>query len=728
MARQHRGRMRRRRRSRNTVISAGFVTAPSSRRRCRAWGRSRAQSASSTGAPRLSDEFQRGRGILGTGSTVRSTRWRGGRIGNSTASDCGSGRWRTTSGGIASRRGGAMLPRRLRSSWPSIGASRATIGGRSASACMQRRWAVSGRRCAEMTSRRARVRRASGERLDGSHAFLVVLGLAGVDVLAQIERTLGYHRHLEDEYYGGGEWPVLAGLVGWARCLNGLDAHRSSRGSSRRQKPTERCRSRRESGFGRGAMTGGFPAGGRRPLPLLWSHADVPDPLHGAGRMIHDLWYKNAVVYSLDVETFLDANGDGCGDFEGLSRRLDYLDALGVDAVWLAPFQPSPRRDDGYDIADYYGVDPRFGSGGDFVEFMREARQPRHPRPDRSRRQPHLRSAPVVPTRARSALADPRLVRLVEEAADELPEAVSSSPGEQTQTWTYDRDAREYYFHRFYDFQPDLNMDNPRVREEVRRIMGFWLQLGVAGFRVDAVPFILEEPPRSRSEAHDPLRVPEGVPRVSPVARRRRRAPRGGERPARPDAALLRGRRRAAPDVQLLGEPAPVSQRSRPETPGRSPAALQATREPARRRRSGRTSSATTTSSTSAAFPHRSAAAGVRARSGRSRRCSSTGAGSGAGRRRCSETEAAAARIQPRPLAPRHARDPLRRRDRDGRRPPAQRPGRDPHADAVVDRAQRRLLDGGHARRARRLAWAVRLRDRQRRAATARSAIPCSAG
>src|SRR3954454_7573822 len=100
---------------------------------------------------------------------------------------------------------------------------------------------------------------------------------------------------------------------------------------------------------------------------------DVPDPSPAATWMIHDLWYKNAVVYSLDVETFLDASGDGCGDFEGLSRRLDYLEALGIDAVWLAPFQPSPRRDDGYDIADYYGFDPRFGSGGDFVEFMREA-------------------------------------------------------------------------------------------------------------------------------------------------------------------------------------------------------------------------------------------------------------------------------------------------------------------------------------------------------------------
>ena len=213
--------------------------------------------------------------------------------------------------------------------------------------------------------------------------------------------------------------------------------------------------------------------------------------------MIHDLWYKNAVVYSLDVETFLDASGDGCGDFEGLSRRLDYLEALGVDAVWLAPFQPSPRRDDGYDISDYYGIDPRFGSGGDFVEFMREAdsrgirvlidlvvnhTSDRHP----WFREAHKTRSPIHdwyvwsnrrPTNFRKGVV---------------------FPGEQTQTWTYDRIAREYYFHRFYDFEPDLNMDNPRVREEVRRIMGFWLQLGVAGFRVDAVPFVLEEAPRSR--------------------------------------------------------------------------------------------------------------------------------------------------------------------------------------------------------------------------------------
>ena len=213
--------------------------------------------------------------------------------------------------------------------------------------------------------------------------------------------------------------------------------------------------------------------------------------------MIHDLWYKNAVVYSLDVETFLDASGDGCGDFEGLSRRLDYLEALGVDAVWLAPFQPSPRRDDGYDIADYYGVDRRFGSGGDFVEFMREAE---------SRGIRVLIDLVVNHTSDRH-----RWFREGRDPGSPLHDWYVWSktrprnfrrgvvfPGEQTETWAYDRAAREYYFHRFYDFQPDLNMDNPRVREEVRRIMGFWLELGVSGFRVDAVPFILEEAPRSR--------------------------------------------------------------------------------------------------------------------------------------------------------------------------------------------------------------------------------------
>jgi maltose alpha-D-glucosyltransferase / alpha-amylase len=215
--------------------------------------------------------------------------------------------------------------------------------------------------------------------------------------------------------------------------------------------------------------------------------------------MIGDLWYKNAILYSLDVETFLDANGDGCGDFEGLSRRLDYLDALGVDAVWLAPFQPSPRRDDGYDISDYYGVDPRFGSGGDFVEFMREAGSRgirvlidlvvNHT----SDQHPWFRDG-----RKRDSTLHDWYVWSKKRPANWRSGVVF--PGVQKRTWTFDKVAQEYFFHRFYGFQPDLNMDNPRVREEVRRIMGFWLQLGVAGFRVDAVPFVLEKPPRARAK------------------------------------------------------------------------------------------------------------------------------------------------------------------------------------------------------------------------------------
>ena len=213
--------------------------------------------------------------------------------------------------------------------------------------------------------------------------------------------------------------------------------------------------------------------------------------------MFGDLWYKNAVVYSLDVETFMDGNGDGCGDFEGLCRRLDYLESLGVDALWLSPFQTSPRRDDGYDIADFYGVDPRFGSAGDFVEFMREAdsrgikvlidlvvnhTSDTHPWFRSARERDSAYRDWYVWSRRRPSNWRSGLV----------------FPGVQQRTWTFDRRTREYYFHRFYDFQPDLNMDNPRVREEVRRIMGYWLQLGVSGFRVDAVPFVLEKPPRPR--------------------------------------------------------------------------------------------------------------------------------------------------------------------------------------------------------------------------------------
>jgi maltose alpha-D-glucosyltransferase / alpha-amylase len=207
-----------------------------------------------------------------------------------------------------------------------------------------------------------------------------------------------------------------------------------------------------------------------------------------------DLWYRNAIVYSLWVETFMDANGDGCGDFAGLRQRLDYLESLGIDTLWLTPFQTSPNRDDGYDIADYYSVDPRYGSAGEFVEFVHEASSRgirvvidlvvNHT----SDRHPWFRAA----QRGRASGFHDWYVW-----ADKRPRNWQSGvvfPGVQNETWTYAPEVRRYYFHRFYNFQPDLNMANPRVREEVRRIIGYWLQMGVAGFRVDAVPFVLEKP------------------------------------------------------------------------------------------------------------------------------------------------------------------------------------------------------------------------------------------
>lgn len=207
--------------------------------------------------------------------------------------------------------------------------------------------------------------------------------------------------------------------------------------------------------------------------------------------MITDLWYKNAVIYCLSVRTFMDADGDGIGDFAGLERRLDYLQGLGITAIWLMPFQPSPKRDGGYDISDYYGVDPDYGSLGDFVAFTHAAKQRGlrviidlvvNHTSDRHRWFQSARSDPDSPYRdwyvwsaERPANADEGMV----------------FPGVQKTTWTYDARAKAYYFHRFFDFQPDLNTANPEVRAEILKIMGFWIELGVSGFRMDAAPFVI---------------------------------------------------------------------------------------------------------------------------------------------------------------------------------------------------------------------------------------------
>jgi len=202
-------------------------------------------------------------------------------------------------------------------------------------------------------------------------------------------------------------------------------------------------------------------------------------------------WYQQAVIYSLDIETFQDSDGDGVGDVNGLMSRLDHLARLGVTCLWLHPIHPTPGRDDGYDVTDYYGIDPRLGSLGDFAELVHHARtrgirvmidlvlnhtSDSHPWFRAAR------SSPESPYRDWYVWSDT-------EPPDRHQGMVF--PGEQDETWTYDETAGAWYFHRFHEFEPDLNWENPAVREEADRILGFWLQLGVSGFRVDAAPFVI---------------------------------------------------------------------------------------------------------------------------------------------------------------------------------------------------------------------------------------------
>jgi trehalose synthase len=205
-----------------------------------------------------------------------------------------------------------------------------------------------------------------------------------------------------------------------------------------------------------------------------------------------DVWWKNAVVYCLDVETYADGDGDGCGDFRGLTQRIDHLHRLGVTCLWLMPFYPTDERDDGYDITDYYAVDPRLGTLGDFVEFVRTAR-------DRGMRviadlvvnHTSVDHPWFVESRSSRDSAKRDWYVWQDAPPDDGPQGVVF-PDVESSLWQYDETTEQYYLHRFYKEQPDLNVANPAVRDEIARIMGFWTELGISGFRVDAVPFLLE--------------------------------------------------------------------------------------------------------------------------------------------------------------------------------------------------------------------------------------------
>ncbi len=213
-----------------------------------------------------------------------------------------------------------------------------------------------------------------------------------------------------------------------------------------------------------------------------------------------DLWWKTAVVYCVDVETYADSNGDGIGDFAGLTRRIDYLAELGVTCLWLMPFYPTPDRDDGYDVTDLYGVDHRLGTHGDLVELIRVAG-------DRGIRViadlvvNHTSAKHPWFQAARRSKDNPYRDYYVWRS-DPPPDTSDQVvfPDTEDSIWQLDERTGEWYLHHFYSYQPDLNFGNPAVRDEIAKVIGFWIQVGLAGFRVDAVPFLVSDIDTTRDD------------------------------------------------------------------------------------------------------------------------------------------------------------------------------------------------------------------------------------
>jgi len=205
------------------------------------------------------------------------------------------------------------------------------------------------------------------------------------------------------------------------------------------------------------------------------------------------LWYKDAVIYELHVRAFYDSDGDGIGDFAGLTEKLDYLRDLGVTAIWLLPFYPSPLKDDGYDISDYTGIHPTYGTMRDFKVFLREAEY-RGLRVITELVLNHTSDQHQWLKRARRAASGSqwRDFYVWSDTWDKYKEARIIFKDFESSNWTWDPIARAYYWHRFYSHQPDLNYDNPLVRQAILKIINFWLNLGVSGLRLDAVPYLYE--------------------------------------------------------------------------------------------------------------------------------------------------------------------------------------------------------------------------------------------
>jgi len=221
------------------------------------------------------------------------------------------------------------------------------------------------------------------------------------------------------------------------------------------------------------------------------------------------LWHKDAVFYELHVKAYRDANGDGVGDFAGLVTKLDYLKDLGVDCLWILPMYPSPFRDDGYDISDYRSVHPRYGSFEDFRNFL-DAAHARGLRVITELVVNHTSDQHPWFQEARSSRDNPKRDWYVWSETDTQYAGVRIIfVDTEMSNWAWDPISKAYYWHRFFSHQPDLNYDNPEVREEIWKVMQFWLELGVDGFRVDAVPYLIEREGTSCEnlpETHDILK------------------------------------------------------------------------------------------------------------------------------------------------------------------------------------------------------------------------------
>src|SRR3954463_5540966 len=202
-------------------------------------------------------------------------------------------------------------------------------------------------------------------------------------------------------------------------------------------------------------------------------------------------WYKDAIIYEVHVRAFYDSVTDGIGDFGGLSQKLDYLEDLGVTAIWLLPFCPSPLKDDGYDISDYNNVHSSYGTLSDFQKFLREAHR-RGLRVITELVCNHTSDQHAWFQRARRAKpgSAAREFYVWPDTADRYAEARIIFKAFETSNWTWDSVAGAYYWHRFFSHQPDLNYDNPEVREVMLRVVDRWLEMGVDGVRLDAVPYL----------------------------------------------------------------------------------------------------------------------------------------------------------------------------------------------------------------------------------------------